>query len=101
MQRESESLAAAAAVGRLETWFAANGWRAFEFQHEVWNAYLNGESGLVHSATGTGKTLAAWLGALAEWLMEQPGDAPRSLQPDRLPASGCVPLRALWITPMR
>ena len=32
---------------RLERWFAANGWRAFPFQHEVWNAYLNGESGLV------------------------------------------------------
>ena len=37
----------------LEHWFGANGWRAFDFQREVWAAYLNGESGLIHSATGT------------------------------------------------
>jgi len=89
LKRESESLAAAAAVGRLESWFAANGWRAFDFQHEVWTAYLNGESGLVHSATGTGKTLAAWLGPLAEWMAEGASGA-------QSPA-----LRVLWITPMR
>jgi hypothetical protein len=23
----------------LEHWFAANGWQAFDFQREVWNAY--------------------------------------------------------------
>jgi ATP-dependent helicase Lhr and Lhr-like helicase len=93
MKREGESLAAAAALGRLESWFAANGWQAFDFQREVWQAYLDGESGLVHSATGTGKTLAAWLGALAEWMV---GDGPRG------PSPGCVPgLRVLWITPMR
>ena len=89
MKRESESLAAAAALGRLESWFAANGWRAFDFQHEVWTAYLNGESGLVHSATGTGKTLAAWLGPLAEWMAEEK------------PAGQAPALRVLWITPMR
>jgi len=53
------------AIERLESWFAANGWKAFDFQREVWRAYLAGESGLVHSATGSGKTLAAWLGPLA------------------------------------
>jgi ATP-dependent Lhr-like helicase len=72
---------------RLESWFAANGWKAFPFQREVWNAYLRGESGLVHSATGSGKTLAAWLGPLAEWMGEGATQAP--------------PLRVLWITPMR
>ncbi|MGE5095365.1 MAG: ligase-associated DNA damage response DEXH box helicase [Betaproteobacteria bacterium] len=78
---------AAAAVGRLEQWFAANGWRAFDFQREVWQAYLEGASGLIHSATGTGKTLAAWLGPLAEWMAESGPESPR--------------LRVLWITPMR
>lgn len=72
---------------RLEQWFSANGWQAFDFQREVWHAYLNGESGLVHSATGTGKTLAAWLGLLAEWIGEG--------------AAGTPSLRVLWITPMR
>src|SRR5512143_2820387 len=75
-------------LARLEAWFAANGWRAFDFQREVWAAYLDGASGLVHSATGSGKTLAAWLGALAEWI-EEGGGA-------QAPA-----LRVLWITPMR
>ena len=75
-------------LARLEAWFASNGWRAFPFQREVWQAYLDGESGLVHSATGTGKTLAAWLGPLAEWMAEgENRNAP--------------PLRVLWITPMR
>jgi ATP-dependent helicase Lhr and Lhr-like helicase len=113
MKRESESLAAAAAVGRLESWFAANGWQAFDFQHEVWNAYLNGESGLVHSATGTGKTLAAWLGPLAEWMAEElpsprpspkgEGEsAPSPLGEGRGEGKGRPPpLRVLWITPMR
>jgi ATP-dependent Lhr-like helicase len=72
----------------LEQWFESNGWRAFDFQREVWNAYLSGESGLIHSATGSGKTLAAALGPLAEW-MEEEGKP------------GSVPIRVLWITPMR
>jgi ATP-dependent Lhr-like helicase len=71
-------------------WFSARGWKPFEFQHEVWEAYLNGESGLIHAATGTGKTLAAWWGPLLEFL-----DEPRSKK------RGLVPLRVLWITPLR
>src|SRR5687767_1387033 len=82
----------------LERWFAANGWSAFEFQREVWSAYLRGESGLVHSATGSGKTLAAWLGPLAEWIAEEPGTGPAN-QAKATP--GPVPMRVLWLTPMR
>ena len=72
---------------RLEAWFAARGWRAFDFQREVRDAYLAGESGLIHSATGTGKTLAAFLGPLAEAIAEGAQASPA--------------LRVLWITPMR
>ena len=50
------------AIARAEAWFASRGWTVFPFQREVWDAYLAGQSGLVHAATGTGKTLAAWLG---------------------------------------
>ena len=71
----------------IERWFAANGWRAFDFQREVWDAYRAGESGLIHSATGTGKTLAAFLGPVAEAIAEG--------------AEKAAPLRLLWITPMR
>src|SRR5215217_1925611 len=53
-------------------WFAGRGWEPFAFQREVWEAYLAGESGLIHAATGTGKTYAAWMGPLLEWLREHP-----------------------------
>src|SRR4051812_47488327 len=46
----------------VREWFASEGWKPFEFQEEVWRAYLKGESGLIHAATGTGKTYAAWMG---------------------------------------
>ena len=67
--------------------FKGRNWKPFAFQQEVWDAYRNGESGLIHAATGTGKTLAAWLGPVIEW-MEGDGEAN-------------PPLRVLWITPLR
>ena len=89
-------------------WFASKGWSPLEFQREVWQAYLNGESGLVHAATGTGKTLAAWWGPLLEYLDCHPERAKRV---ERVPAaagaarkirrSTAPPLRVLWITPLR
>jgi len=80
-------------VAAMESWFSGHGWQPFPFQREVWSAYQNGESGLVHAATGTGKTYAAWLAPLLEWMREQSGGAPRS--------RGAPPLRVLWITPLR
>ncbi len=83
-------------ISKLEAWFHSRGWSAFSFQKDVWNAYLNGESGLIHSATGTGKTLSAWMGPLAEWLQENPeGTFGPTLRKD---SPG---LRVLWITPLR
>jgi Lhr-like helicases len=53
-----------------ERWFASRGWSSFSFQREVWKAYRDGESGLIHAATGTGKTYAAWWAPLLEYLDE-------------------------------
>jgi len=64
-----------------DRWFERAGWEPFEFQRETWSRYAAGESGLIHSATGTGKTLAAWFGPLSE--IHGPG------------------LHTLWITPLR
>ena len=75
------------AFDTIRDWFHSRGWEPFAFQEEVWRAYLNGESGLIHAATGTGKTYAAWLGPLLEWMQ---GDG--EVNP---------PLRVLWITPLR
>lgn len=82
-------------IGRIEDWFASRGWSPFDFQREVWNAYARGESGLIHAATGTGKTYAAWLGPVIESMVEHPN--PRVM---RRRADG-LPLRVLWITPLR
>jgi ATP-dependent Lhr-like helicase len=70
---------------RLEDWFRAQGHEPFPFQREVWAAVLAGESGLVHSPTGTGKTLAVWGAAL--------------LDGARSPA--VRGLGVLWVTPLR
>lgn len=72
----------------LQNWFSSRGWRIAPFQQATWDAYLAGDSGLVHAPTGTGKTLAAWMGPLIEARQSAvPIDAQR--------------LQALWITPLR
>jgi ATP-dependent helicase Lhr and Lhr-like helicase len=79
----------------ITAWFEAQGWQPFGFQQDVWRHYLDGDSGLIHSPTGTGKTYAAWMGALAEWLAEDDhGWKPTKKTP-------APPIRVLWITPLR
>ena len=82
----------------VREWFASEGWDPFPFQEEVWQAYLAGESGLIHAATGTGKTYAAWMGPLLEWLRDYPGGQRAS---GAAAQKGSAPLRVLWITPLR
>ena len=72
----------------LGAWCRSRGWKPFPFQRETWRALLAGQSGLLHAPTGTGKTLAAWLGALARSRARQRA----------APVAG--PL-ILWITPLK
>jgi ATP-dependent Lhr-like helicase len=75
----------------LEKWFRSKRWKPFPFQRQTWEAYLSGKSGLVHAATGTGKTMAIWLGPVMEaWseLQKNGGE----IEPG---------LKVLWITPLR
>jgi ATP-dependent helicase Lhr and Lhr-like helicase len=65
-----------------DAWFAEQGHTPFDFQRQVWLAMRAGKSGLLHATTGSGKTYAVWLGALAR---QQPGPG----------------LQVLWLTPMR
>lgn len=76
------------ALGQAEAWFAAQGWTPFDFQREVWGHMAGGRSGLLHATTGAGKTLAAWMGALAVCRAEAVSEA-------------AIGPRVLWITPMR
>src|SRR3954471_10897090 len=88
----------------FEEWFASRGWRPFAFQREVWAAYRAGESGLVHAATGTGKTLAAWGAVVNHWLADDATIRPRAssvARKTRPRRDSAPPLRALWITPLR
>ena len=70
---------------RARAWFSARGQLPFEFQEETWSAYWSGKSGLLNAATGTGKTMAAWLGPVLEASggEKRPG------------------LRVVWVTPLR
>lgn len=50
---------------KLETWFSAQGFTPSKFQTDTWDAFQQGQSGLVHVPTGSGKTLAAFGGPLS------------------------------------
>ena len=56
------------AIAYTRRWFKRLGRKTFDFQEETWKAFLAGEHGLVHAATGTGKTMAAFCGPMIEWL---------------------------------
>lgn len=71
-------------LARARSWFTAQGRESFAFQEEVWRAYWRGESGLLNAGTGTGKTMAAWLGPVI--------DAGDGSKPG---------LQLLWLTPLR
>lgn len=79
-------------------WFTNRTWQPFPFQREVWEAVKNGQSGLLHATTGSGKTYAVWLGALNRFAQaaRHTADEPQPKAADK-PA----PLTVLWITPMR
>ena len=79
------------------TWLRRNGWKAFDFQKEVWQAVADGQSGLVHASTGAGKTYAVWLAALNRFAGK--ANAKTATRSKRAPPA--APLTVLWITPMR
>ncbi len=79
---------------RVNDFFATSNWKPFAFQRECWRAYAVGSSGLVHSATGTGKTLAVWLGPLMSWIN---ANRDAALWNPRQPP----PAKVIWLTPLR
>jgi ATP-dependent Lhr-like helicase len=83
------------AMQRLRDWFAGRQWTPLAFQQQAWDAYLAGESGLIHAPTGIGKTYAAWGGPLLEAL------ANPALPSQKRGRVSSAPLQVLWITPLR
>jgi ATP-dependent Lhr-like helicase len=70
----------------IRNWLQSLGMQAFPFQEAVWQAILEGKSGLLNAPTGSGKTYALWLGILAKLWNE----------PDKNEG-----IQVLWITPLR
>jgi ATP-dependent Lhr-like helicase len=83
--------------------FQRRGWTPFDFQRRAWEAYLAGRSGLIHAPTGMGKTLAVWLGPVAEALHDAGPESAKVRVPARArnKRDTTEPLRVLWITPLR
>ncbi len=118
----SRKAAHRAATEKVNAWYASHGWEPFPFQRRTWQAYLDGQSGLIHAVTGTGKTQAAWFGPVIEAIAEQAvsngitGTQPLPLIDEPQLSEAPVlkkgrggkqkrlqepPLRVLWITPLR
>jgi ATP-dependent helicase Lhr and Lhr-like helicase len=74
-----------------EKWFKQKGWSPFPFQEETWAAIGAGQSGLLNSPTGSGKTFAIWFGVIQAYY---------DLHQTREKASDRK-LHCLWITPLR
>jgi ATP-dependent Lhr-like helicase len=70
-------------------WFKERSWTPFPFQLEAWQAYLDGNNGLVNAPTGSGKTYSLIVPILLEFMRDHPNE---------LKADG---LQAIWITPIR
>ena len=74
------------------SWLQSNGRSPFGFQVETWAEIYNGNSGLVNAPTGYGKTYSVFLGAVINFINQQPENY------KSLTANG---LQMLWITPLR
>lgn len=76
----------------IEDWFESKSWDVFDFQQEVWDAFLSSKNGILNAPTGSGKTFALWMPNLIKWIDENPNDYHSKTN------NG---LKVLWITPLR
>lgn len=72
-------------------WFSARGWKAFPFQVDAWQAFLEGKHGLVNAPTGSGKTYSLLMPCLLEFIRNNPDYKTKK-------NNG---LQVIWITPIR
>jgi ATP-dependent helicase Lhr and Lhr-like helicase len=76
----------------IEHWLANKGNKPFTFQEETWQHIIDAESGLVNAPTGCGKTFSVFLGALIDFINNNPGNYKTKSRNQ---------LQLLWITPLR
>jgi ATP-dependent Lhr-like helicase len=76
----------------IKKWLDLQDRKPFAFQQEAWESIINNESGLVNAPTGFGKTYSVFLGALIQFINNNPGDYLTKKN------NG---LQLLWVTPLR
>lgn len=76
----------------ITNWFRKRKWEPFDYQQQVWKAFLSGKNGLLNAPTGSGKTYALWMPILIKWIDDHP-DTYQELTDNGL--------QLLWITPLR
>ena len=74
-----------------EDYFQQQGWKAFPFQKQTWEAFLSGKNGLLNAPTGSGKTYALWVAIVLNYIKSNPDYKTKNKKG----------LKAIWITPLR
>jgi ATP-dependent helicase Lhr and Lhr-like helicase len=70
-------------IAHIERWMNGRGWKPFAFQRQCWRAIRDGRHGVLNAPTGSGKTMAVFLGALLRERSSSPSP------------------HVVWITPLR
>ena len=76
----------------IKQWLDKQERKPFTFQKETWESIINNQSGLVNAPTGFGKTFSVFLGAIIQFINDNPTDFLTKKN------NG---LQLLWITPLR
>jgi ATP-dependent helicase Lhr and Lhr-like helicase len=76
----------------IEKWFSQNKIHAFEFQLQTWQHIHDNKSGLVNAPTGCGKTFSVFIGAIIQFINNNPTTYLSQKN------NG---LQIIWITPLR
>jgi ATP-dependent helicase Lhr and Lhr-like helicase len=76
----------------IKSWLSNQKRKPFPFQEQTWQHIINGKSGLVNAPTGFGKTYSVFLGALIQFINNNPKDFTTKKN------NG---LQLLWVTPLR
>jgi ATP-dependent helicase Lhr and Lhr-like helicase len=76
----------------ISKWLSAKNRKPFPFQEQTWQNIINGESGLVNAPTGFGKTYSVFLGALIQFINNNP---------ESFTSKKNNGLQLLWVTPLR
>ncbi len=76
----------------IKQWLDKQKRKPFAFQQQTWEAIINHQSGLVNAPTGFGKTYSVFLGAVIQFINNNPTDFLTKKN------NG---LQLLWITPLR